>query len=148
MRRLNCFFTFFWISLFSCVHLHAQPLPPADEAAIRAVMAAQEAAWNKGDLEGFMKGYWEDEGLKFIGKTGVTYGWQATLDRYRKGYPDRAAMGVLHFDLLHVERISAKAALVVGKWTLQRAEDQPNGHFSLLWRKIKGTWVIVADHSS
>lgn len=148
MRRLNCFFTFFWICLFTCVHLPAQTLPPADEAAIRAVMAAQEAAWNKGELEGFMKGYWEDEGLKFIGKTGVTYGWQATLDRYRKGYPDRAAMGVLHFDLLHVERISAKAALVVGKWTLQRAEDQPGGHFSLLWRKIKGTWVIVADHSS
>lgn len=148
MRLLNRLSLLFCLLTGTCGLLPAQALRAADEAAIRAVMAAQEAAWNRGDLEAFMHGYWEDEGLKFIGKTGVTYGWQATLDRYRKGYPDRAAMGTLHFDLLHLERISSKSALVVGKWTLQRAEDQPGGHFSLLWKKIKGQWVIVADHSS
>lgn len=148
MRSYFRFFSLCFLLLGTYARVSAQALPARDEAAIRAIMAAQEAAWNRGDLEAFMKGYWEDEGLKFIGKTGVTYGWQATLDRYRKGYPDRAAMGTLHFDLLHIERISSKAALVVGKWTLARAEDQPGGHFSLTWRKMKGTWVIVADHSS
>ncbi len=115
---------------------------------VRAIMAKQEAAWNAGDLEGFMNGYWENDSLKFIGKSGLTYGWQQTLDNYHKGYPNRDAMGILTFKLLHVTRISRKAIHVIGKWHLKREKDAPQGHFTLVWRKIKGEWVIVSDHSS
>lgn len=128
--------------------LFAQAPKEKDKAAILAIMDRQEKCWNNGDLECFMNGYWESEDLKFIGKNGITYGWQATLDRYRKGYPDKAAMGKLTFTILHTDAISKKSVMVVGKWHLQRADDAPEGHFSLIWRKIDGEWVIVADHSS
>jgi ketosteroid isomerase-like protein len=136
------------VSVWAGLPVSAQALRPQDDAAIRAVMQAQQDSWNKADLNGFMEGYWRSSDLKFVGKTGVTYGWQATLERYQKGYPDAAAMGKLSFDILHLEKISPKAALMVGKWHLQREADAPQGYFSLVWRKLKGQWVIVADHSS
>ena len=126
----------------------AQALRPADEAAIRAVMAAQEAAWNQGALDAFMEGYWSSDSLTFTGSRGITYGWAATLANYRRGYPDAAAMGQLHFDLLRLVRLGRRHALVIGRWTLTRATDQPGGYFSLVWRKQRGRWVIIADHTS
>ncbi len=119
-----------------------------DKAAILAIMAAQEASWNKGDLESFMIGYWEDERLKFIGKSGVTYGYEATLENYKKNYSGKEGMGTLAFDIMHVEEVGKKTILVVGKWQLQREKDAPGGHFSLIWKKMGKEWVIVADHSS
>lgn len=139
-------FIFLFICLFHTLSA-AQRADGAD-AAIRAVMARQEAAWNRGDLEAFMDGYWRSDSLQFIGSRGLTYGWQQTLDNYRKGYPDRAAMGTLTFTLLRVELLSRKSAFVIGKWHLKRAAGDLSGHFTLLWKKIKGEWVIVADHSS
>lgn len=118
------------------------------EKAIRAVMQDQEAAWNRGDLEAFMAGYWHSDSLKFIGSRGLTYGWQATLDNYKKGYPDRAAMGKLTFTILTVDILSKKSAFVIGKWHLARQAGDLSGHYTLLWKKIGGKWVIVADHSS
>jgi ketosteroid isomerase-like protein len=118
------------------------------ERAIRTVMVEQEAAWNRGDIPAFMEGYWRSDSLCFIGSRGLTYGWQQTLDNYHKGYPDRAAMGKLTFTLLRVERLSAKSAFVVGQWHLDRTAGDVGGHFTLLWKKIGGKWVIVADHSS
>ncbi|MBL7802877.1 MAG: nuclear transport factor 2 family protein [Saprospiraceae bacterium] len=115
---------------------------------IRRVMQEQQDAWNRGDLEEFMQGYWQSDSLRFIGSRGLTYGWQATLDNYKKGYPDRDAMGTLTFDILSVELLSKKSAFVVGKWHLARKVGDLSGHYTLLWRKIKGKWVIVADHSS
>ena len=120
----------------------------ADARAIRKVMQDQQDAWNRGDLEGFMQGYWQSDSLRFIGSRGLTYGWKATLDNYKKGYPDRDAMGTLEFDILSIERLSPKSAFVVGKWHLARKAGDLSGHYTLLWRKIKGKWVIVADHSS
>ena len=136
------------LTLFFGMTAHSQTPKEKDKEAILAIMAAQEACWNKGDLQCFMKGYWESDELKFIGKSGITYGWDATLERYKKSYPDKAAMGKLTFDILHVDAIGKKQMLVVGKWHLQRAEDAPNGHFSLTWKKIDKEWVIIADHSS
>jgi ketosteroid isomerase-like protein len=118
------------------------------ERAILEVLDRQEAAWNRGDLETFMDGYWRSDSLKFIGRNGLTYGWQPTLDNYKKGYPSPEAMGKLTFTILSVEPLSGKSAFVIGKWHLQRKEDAPAGHFTLLWKKIGGKWVIVADHSS
>jgi uncharacterized protein (TIGR02246 family) len=129
----------------------AQKLPAKDQQAILDILSRQQAAWNAGNLEAFMKGYWESDSLMFIGSRGLTYGWQATLSNYQRSYPDRASMGKLKFDILKVKKLGKKSALVVGKWQLQRdAKDKEDlsGHFSLTWRKLKGGWVIVADHSS
>ena len=119
-----------------------------EEMVIRGALNEQLTAWNKGDLERFMGTYWRSDSLMFIGKSGVTYGWQATLDNYKKGYPDTAAMGKLAFNLLEVRRISDNYFFVVGKWHLTRSIGDVGGHFTLLFRKVKGKWVIVADHSS
>lgn len=118
------------------------------ETTIRQIMARQEAAWNRGDLESFMEGYWKSDNLRFIGKSGLTYGWQQTLDNYKKGYPDQESMGQLKFTVLSVEKLSRKSAFVIGKWHLARSMGDLSGHYTLLWKKIKGIWVIVADHSS
>lgn len=137
--------------LFSCLILLCAVISMTaqrDEARIKAIMAEQEKAWNRGDLEGFMAGYWKSDSLRFIGSRGLTYGWQQTLDNYKKGYPNRDAMGVLKFTILSVEKQSAKSAFVVGKWELTRKAGDLSGYYTLLWKKIKWQWVIVADHSS
>lgn len=119
------------------------------ESTIVQNMNKQQLAWNLGDLEGFMNGYWESDSLRFMGKDGVTYGWKATLDRYRKSYPTKEKMGNLIFSDLRVEVINARTAYVDGVWTLNYPNDEEaHGHFTLLWKKIKGRWVIVSDHSS
>lgn len=137
-------FIFTIVAFFGFLLVSAQ----SNEEAIRGIMANQEQAWNNGDLEGFMQGYWENDSLVFIGSKGLTYGWQNTLDNYKKSYPDKAAMGTLVFTLNKIEATDSKSAYVIGKWSLIREKDNPNGHFTLYWRKIKCTWVIVADHSS
>ena len=119
-----------------------------DERQIRQILQQQTEAWNEGDLDRFMKGYWKNDSLMFIGKSGVTYGWQETLDNYRRGYPDRSAMGILSFQILKVERLATDRFFVVGRWHLKREVGDLSGHYTLIWKKINGTWVIVADHSS
>jgi ketosteroid isomerase-like protein len=120
----------------------------ANEQAIQQIFAKQQKAWNEGNIEVFMEDYWHSEDLKFIGKNGITRGWQATLDRYKKSYPNQEAMGILTFDIIEIKIIGEKDAFVIGKWHLKRTQDELGGHFTLLWEKIKGKWVIVADHSS
>lgn len=119
-----------------------------DELAVRKVLVMQNNAWNNGDIAAFMKGYWQSDSLSFVGKSGVTYGWQNTLDNYIKGYPDTAAMGKLTFDILEVKRLSVMYFYVIGKWHLARSIGDVGGHFTLLFKKVKNTWVIVSDHSS
>ncbi|MEO6613746.1 MAG: DUF4440 domain-containing protein [Chitinophagaceae bacterium] len=119
-----------------------------DELAIRKLLADQNAAWNRGDIDNFMKGYWQNDSLMFIGKSGVTYGWTNTLNNYKKGYPDTASMGKLIFTLLQVKKISNEYYHVTGKWFLKRSIGDAGGHFTLLFRKISGRWVIISDHSS
>lgn len=136
---------FIALLLFSCVNLFAQD---QDVTAIRKVLAQQQQDWNSGNLEAFMQGYWKSDSLKFISSRGINYGWQATLDGYKKGYPTTEAMGKLTFTIISIEKLSKKSAIVIGKWHLQRTKDEPQGHFTLLWKKIEGRWVIVADHTS
>jgi len=120
----------------------------SDEQAIRQILDRQISEWNKGNIEEFAKGYWENDSLMFIGKTGVTYGYTNMIDNYKKGYSDTVQMGKLSFKILHVNRVSTDAYFVVGKWFLKRSVGDIGGHYTLLFRKIKGKWVIVADHSS
>lgn len=122
--------------------------PAADEIIIKKAMDEQLTAWNAGDINRFMGTYWQSDSLMFIGKSGITYGWQKTMDNYKKGYPDTAAMGKLDFDILEVKRLSVLYFFVVGKWHLTRSIGDVGGHFTLLFKKIKNKWVIVADHSS
>jgi uncharacterized protein (TIGR02246 family) len=119
-----------------------------DERAIRELLATQSAAWNRGDINAFMQGYWENDSLMFIGNSGVTYGWNNTLNNYKKGYPDAATMGQLTFTLLHVKKLSKEYYHVTGKWFLKRTVGDVGGHFTLVFRKIDGRWVIISDHSS
>jgi len=116
-------------------------------AAIRQVMETQAAAWNRGDIDGFMQGYWKSEKMTFVSST-VSRGWQAALDRYKKNYNTRAIMGTLTFSGLEITILSKDAAVVLGSWSLQREKDNPGGKFTLIFRKFKDGWKIVHDHTS
>lgn len=115
---------------------------------IRKVLDGQTAAWNRGDIEGFMQGYLNSPELKFISGDNITKGWQPTLDRYKKNYDSRAKMGVLTFSELEITVLSKDAAIVSGSWALQREKDNPKGKFTLLFRKTKDGWRIALDHTS
>ncbi len=142
MRKLISVLVFL---LFFFLSAHTQN---KEEETIRTLLEEQRLAWNAGHLEPFMSTYWQSDSLMFIGKSGVTYGWQNTLNNYKKGYPDTAAMGKLQFDILEVKRLSVMYFFVVGKWHLTRSIGDVAGHFTLLFKKIKNKWVIIADHSS
>lgn len=118
------------------------------KSAIRGVMDAQVVAWNDGNIEGFMKGYWNSPELTFVSGTNVTKGWQPTLDRYKKSYDSKAKMGALTFSDLEITVLSKDAAVVLGSWSLQRANDNPHGKFTLTFRKFKENWRIIIDHTS
>ena len=117
-------------------------------AEIRQVMDAQTVAWNNGDIEGFMKGYWNSPDLVFVSGANVTRGWQPTIERYKKNYDSRAKMGTLTFSDLEFDVLSKDSATVLGSWALAREKDNPKGKFTLIFRKVKGGWKIVHDHTS
>ena len=119
-----------------------------EEIAVRNLLNEQTNEWNNGNIAAFMETYWKSDSLMFVGKSGVTYGWQKTMDNYKRNYPDTATMGKLKFDLLEVKRLSTMYFFVVGKWHLTRSIGDIGGSFTLLFRKIKNKWVIIADHSS
>lgn len=139
--RVKLLFLLLIVSVFSSAQ-------SGDEKAIRQLLADQTMAWNRGDIEGFMQGYWKSDSMMFIGKSGVNWGWQKTLENYKKGYPDTIAMGKLFFDIIQVKKLSHEYYYVVGKWMLKRTIGDLSGHYDLLLRKIKGKWYIIADHSS
>jgi ketosteroid isomerase-like protein len=119
-----------------------------DEAQIRAVLADQQAAWNRADIEAFMKGYWTSADLTFAGSSGVTRGWKPVMDRYRERYRDAQAMGHLDFSDLEVHMLGKDAAFVLGRWHLKRTSDEPGGVFTLVFRRFPEGWRIVHDHTS
>lgn len=119
-----------------------------DEMAVRSLLAEQTKQWNNGDIPAFMETYWKSDSLMFIGKSGVSYGWQKTMDNYKKNYPDTAAMGKLQFELPVVKHLSDMYYFVVGNWHLTRSIGDIGGTFTLLFRKDRGKWVIIADHTS
>ena len=140
------FFTVLSFSVFSQTKLDS--LADGNETEIRNVLAKQNAAWNRGDVDAFMVGYWENDSLMFIGKSGVTYGYKNTLANYKKNYPDTTAMGKLTFTLIQVKQLSAEYFHITGKYYLTRTIGDASGHFTLMFRKINGKWVIISDHSS
>ncbi|WP_134088926.1 DUF4440 domain-containing protein [Olivibacter sp. XZL3] len=141
---LKKLFFVFILSGFSWSVLAQEDAVPA----IKKVLQMQEEAWNAGDINAFMDGYWKSDSLLFVGKAGPIYGWQGALDRYIKTYPDKASMGRLTFDLLRFDGLSANSYFVLGKWQLRRENGDLGGTFTLLFKKIEGKWLIVADHTS
>lgn len=137
---ISCFLFFISVATVS----NAQPAVKK----IYLVLENQRLAWNEGNLKAYMQGYWHSDSLVFIGKNGPKYGWENTLNNYSKSYPNRSAMGVLDFGNLKVELITSKCAFVSGSWKLTRTNDVLSGYFTLIFKRIKGKWVIVSDHSS
>lgn len=120
----------------------------ADRAAIQEILKAQQAAWNHGDVEAFVVGYWQSPELTFSGSSGVSRGWDGVLARYKKNYPDRATMGVLDFSDLEFRFLGPEAALVLGKWHLKREKGDIGGVFTLVWQRFPEGWKIIHDHTS
>jgi ketosteroid isomerase-like protein len=119
-----------------------------DKKAISNLLEKQRLAWNRGDIYGYMEGYWKSDSLMFVGKDGPKYGWKTTLENYKKNYPDEDAMGTLTFNIQQINIIDIKNAFVLGGWKLKREKDEPQGFFTLWLRRIKGEWKIVCDHTS
>jgi hypothetical protein len=138
----------FLLILIACSLPALLPAQDKDKQQILSLLQRQTEDWNRGNIDAFMVGYWNSDSLMFIGKSGVTYGYKKTLENYKKNYSDTAQMGKLSFDILQVKRLSNEYYYVVGKWFLKRSVGDIGGHYNLLFRKIKGKWVIVADHSS
>lgn len=118
-----------------------------EETAIRNTMKAQVNAWNHGNIDAFMQTYWQNDSLIFVGSK-TTYGWQTTLENYKRNYPDTAAMGRLSFNLLQLKPLSPEYYFVMGEWHLKRTAGDVGGYFTLLFKKINGKWLIIVDHSS
>ena len=142
--------TIFLVS--SCVSTFAQRLSNTNSAqsiaAIRAVMDAQRDAWNRGDIEGYMDGYDRSDKTVFVSGDNVTRGWQTVLERYKKSYDSREKMGVLTFSDLEIDVLSNDSAVVLGSWALKRANDQPHGKFTLVFKRTSKGWRIIHDHTS
>lgn len=119
-----------------------------DREAIHAVLQAQQTAWNRGDVDAFLVGYWRSPELTFSGSSGVARGWDRVLTRYKRNYPDRAAMGQLDFSELEFRFLGPDAALVLGRWHLKREKDDVGGVFTLVWQRFPEGWKIVHDHTS
>lgn len=118
------------------------------ESALRSLLQAQADAWNRGDIEGFMAGYWKSDRTVFASSSGVLRGWQALLERYRRNYPNRQAMGKLTFSDLEITALGPDAAVILGHWQLEREQDRPGGVFTLVARRFPEGWRIIHDHTS
>jgi ketosteroid isomerase-like protein len=124
------------------------PISKEPKNQIMAVLMEQQSAWNKGDIELYMKGYYKSDSLRFASGGHVTYGWETTLNRYKKGYPDKKTMGTLQFSEIDIKLLSENAAMVFGKWELDREHDHPWGLFTLIFKKTDCGWRIIHDHTS
>ena len=145
MKKLTLLFLFAFLTA-AC--FASEPLKKEQQEKILALLDKQVDAWNEGNLEKFMETYWKNEQLVFVGSRGPTYGWQATLESYKRGYPDKKAMGKLKFDILDISKIDKHSVFVIGRFDLDRESGNLAGHFTLVIQKIKGEWKIISDHSS
>ncbi len=138
---------FLILCLLTFITGFSQTSEKEDKVAIQSVMALQEKAWSNNDLEGFMQGYWKSDSLKFYGSSGLTKGWQQTLDNYKKGYPTKEHSGTLTFEINDISKIDEGSYWVMGEYFLKRSVGDANGVFIIIFKKIDGEWKIVADMS-
>jgi len=131
------------ILIFSC----SKDTEQEDKNAILSIMKVQEKAWSNNDLEGFMEGYWKNDSLKFYGSSGLTYGWQNTLDNYKKRYPTKDHSGILNFTIDNISKIENESYFVMGQYHLKRNVGDANGVFMIIFKEVNGEWKIIADMS-
>jgi ketosteroid isomerase-like protein len=146
----SAFMFFAWTTAWS---VSASPVEEGKDRAspaaqIRAVLRAQQESWNRGDIDGFMNGYTRSRSTIFVSEDTVRRGWETVRDRYRKKYSDRAKMGVLTFSNLEITPLASDVAVVLGRWKLKRAQDEPHGRFTLIFKCLPEGWRIVHDHTS
>jgi len=134
--------------LIAAVACAAQEQSPNSAAEIQSVFTAQQDAWNRGDIDAFMNGYAQSASTVFVSGDEVTRGWDTVRERYRRKYSDRTKMGTLTFSEIEVTPLSADSAVVLGRWKLQRANDQPHGRFTLVFKRLPEGWRIILDHTS
>ncbi|HWW17368.1 MAG TPA: nuclear transport factor 2 family protein [Candidatus Saccharimonadales bacterium] len=152
-RRCRCISTIAALAvilfLFVGSKLSAQQaVAVQDQSEIRKILDAQQSAWNQGNVDAFLEGYWHSPELTFSGSSGIARGWDGVLARYKKNYPDRATMGRLDFSGLEFRFLGKDAALVLGHWHLARAQGDIGGVFSLVWQRFPEGWRIIHDHTS
>ncbi|TKC01088.1 DUF4440 domain-containing protein [Pedobacter cryophilus] len=120
----------------------------AQENEIKNLLEQQRSGWNKGDMEAYMQGYWKSDSLLFVARSGPDYGWQKTLESYKKFYPDKASMGFLTFDIKEIKMIDKTHAFVLGAWNIKKEKDEAKGFFTLIVQKFESGWKVIVDHSS
>ena len=140
-------------AIISCIliatNVSAAPAAtPNAVAQIRSILQAQQDAWNRGDIDGFMNGYARSPSTVFISEDTIRRGWETVRARYQQKYSDRAKMGRLSFSDVEINLLSSDAAVVVGRWKLERAKDRPHGRFTLIFKRLPEGWRIVHDHTS
>ena len=145
MKRLLIISTVLFLGITAMAQ---SQLSEKEKTEVGRLLEKQAEAWNAGNLEKFMETYWHSDQLAFVGGNGPTYGWDATLERYKKSYPDRKAMGHLEFKVLRIQKIDRKTVFMIGRYELTREIGDAAGHFTLVFQKIDGAWKIVSDHSS
>ena len=133
------------MAAFAC---YAPEQASSSVAEIQSVLTAQQDAWNRGDIDAFMNGYARSASTVFVSDDEVRRGWEPVRDRYRGKYSDRAKMGMLNFSEIEVTMLSPDAAVVLGRWRLKRANDEPHGRFTLIFKRLPEGWRIVHDHTS
>ena len=140
----------FWIFCCATIVASIVAAEPKDDSAseIQNVLHTQQEAWNRGDIDAFMNGYWRSDQTVFVSGDEVTRGWQKVLDRYKAKYSDRAKMGTLTFSEIEITNLSNDSAVALGSWKLNRANDMPHGRFTLIFRRFPDGWKIVHDHTS
>lgn len=148
MKTLRIILTAFLIATFYLTSFGEIKISKKEKLKIESLLAKQVEAWNEGNLEKFMETYWNSEKLSFVGSRGPTFGWQQTLNNYKKGYPDKAAMGNLKFTILDVSKIDKKTVYVIGRFELTRDISNLSGYYTLVIQKFGKEWRIVSDHSS
>lgn len=146
MRGRRLAVSFLAAAILGSTPLQAESGNSASE--IESVLRAQESAWNRGDIAGFMNGYWRSDETVFVSADEVTRGWQRVLDRYKAKYSERAKMGALTFSDLEITPLSNDSAVALGSWKLKRENDEPHGRFTLIFRKFSDGWKIIHDHTS
>ena len=145
-KNIVCFFTISLILLFKTYS--QEKISLKDSLSIMNVLNSQVNSWNKGDIDSFMSGYIKSNELVFSGSGGPIYGWKNTRERYLKSYPNLDIMGKLTFDIKRIRKVSKNVAYLIGEYHLKRSIEDSHGHFTLIWKKIKGKWYILSDHTS
>tara|TARA_B100001113_G_C21110610_1_gene623073 strand:- start:912 stop:1343 length:432 start_codon:yes stop_codon:yes gene_type:complete len=134
--------------IISTASIYSQNIKEADSLKILNVLETQRIAWNNFDIDEFMQGYLKSDKLVFSGSSGPIYGWDFVKDRYLNTYSSNELMGYLDFEINDLFLITKKVAILLGKFNIKRDNENLSGYFTLVFKKIKGNWYIVSDHTS